>query len=90
MVLYEPTVIEAEHFRAYLNLTNETLKEEPAQAPTDAPAAKEYVKVLPKKLTRDVLTQALVENRYNKSATAEMLGISRNSLYRKLEEFGLS
>lgn len=90
MVLYQPAIIEAEHFRAYLNLTNETLREDPVQAPTDAPAFKEYVKVLPKKLTRDVLAQALAENRYNKSATAEMLGISRKSLYRKLEEFGLS
>ena len=90
MVLYQPTVIEAEHFRAYMDLTNEAPEEELSQEVTESSVGKKCTKILPKKLTRDILIQALVENHYNKSATAEMLGISRKSLYRKMDEFGLS
>jgi transcriptional regulator with PAS, ATPase and Fis domain len=38
---------------------------------------------------RKVLEEALANSKYNKTLTAQALGISRNTLYRKLREYGL-
>lgn len=38
---------------------------------------------------KEIIEQALKESRYRKSVAAEILGISRTTLWRKLKEFGL-
>ncbi|MDD5226470.1 MAG: helix-turn-helix domain-containing protein, partial [Candidatus Omnitrophica bacterium] len=39
---------------------------------------------------KELIQKALHETRGNKSTAAEKLGISRRTLYRKLEEYGLA
>jgi transcriptional regulator of acetoin/glycerol metabolism len=40
-------------------------------------------------LTREDLIEALDKVRWNKSRAARSLGVSRTTIYRKMEEFGL-
>ena len=43
----------------------------------------------PRELTRERLEDALAQSRGNKVRTAELLGIHRKTLYRKIHQFGL-
>ena len=50
---------------------------------------KQIINISHKKNTREYLIQALQANRYNKSATAKHLGMSRRTFYRRLQEYNI-
>ena len=70
--------IDYDFFKHYLDV------EAPAPAavgvdPSEASSSKEY----------RILREALIRNRYNKSATAKELGVSRQCIYRRLRKYNL-
>ena len=62
--------------------------------PAVSKAGTEKAIIVPANLTLDeaekiIILQTLAANKNNKSKTAELLGIGRNTLHRKLEEYGI-
>jgi len=87
---YSVNVIEPEIIEEYLGISDSTKPvpdhwppsyHEVASPPPPAPEEKN--------LTRDSLESALLVNFYNKTKTAQYLGISRKTLYRRMEEYGM-
>jgi Transcriptional regulator containing PAS, AAA-type ATPase, and DNA-binding domains len=87
---YSVNVIEPEIIEEYLGISDSS-KPIPEHWP---PSYHESIS-LPqpvseeKNLTRDSLENALLVNFYNKTKTAQYLGISRKTLYRRMEEYGM-
>ncbi len=57
---------------------------------TDAAAAEGGIRASRQSAEKDVIQKALDKNRWNKTQTAESLGISRRSLLYKIKEYGLA
>jgi Transcriptional regulator containing PAS, AAA-type ATPase, and DNA-binding domains len=88
--LYSVDVIEPEIIRAYLGISEVAEPQSPTAwepPPIELPA-EEHFKPDGRKLTRPALEYALLRNHYNKTNTAEYLGISRKTLYRQMKKFG--
>lgn len=62
---------------------------QPTPSPSSTPAGHPVSGSRRQKLNRDILLEALRVCNNNRSSAAEYLGISRRTLYRKLEEFGI-
>ena len=55
-----------------------------------SPQNKNYhIKDMKKNLEREIIFEALEKNKFNKTRTAEFLGISRTLLYRKIKDYNL-
>jgi len=83
--IYSTPVIEPVHLNYYLELTASPLASsvpQPTAPPPPAPSDGGS-------LMRDFLVAALKENKYNKGATADYLGVSRKTLFRWLKNFDL-
>ncbi len=79
--LYPVQVITADHIRDYISRLNSGFINISKSVKTAAPPLRK-----PRELTANQLKDALISTRYNKSAAANYLGISRRTLYRKLNE----
>jgi transcriptional regulator with PAS, ATPase and Fis domain len=49
----------------------------------------EYLKTIVEEVEKEVILECLNRNNWNKNKTAQILGISRAGLYKKIEEFNL-
>jgi len=84
IVLNQVNVIEPEHILSYMGESYHELQLElPEVSP--APSAKPFRG----KLTKTAVMEALAANGYKKGVTADYLGISRKTLYRKMIEFSI-
>ena len=89
---YSVSVIEPEIIEEYLGISDMTRPMPDRWLPSylEAPAPPApAAPVEEKTLTRDMLENALLVNFYNKTKTAQYLGISRKTLYRRMEEYGM-
>lgn len=68
-------------------LTDELVPELWDEAPAAGTAR--HLTLRPSQVGKDVLLRAMEDNRYNLTKTAQALGISRRTLYRRLEEYDL-
>ena len=81
------TCIGAQQFREYLGISSEEDMPIPKfQASTPTEMGGSSVRTPP---TREELEQALLINRFNRTNTAQYLGISRKTLYRWMERYHL-
>ena len=64
-------------------------QKEPDATPHQADTLRHRIQAQTSSSERTIIADALKQNRYVKSKTAEMLGISRTTLWRKMKEFDL-
>lgn len=82
-------VIEPETIREYLNLDQDF----PISKINEGTYAGEQVVGVASarnEITREVIENALMLNKYNKTKTADYLGVSRKTLYRWLKRYNIS
>jgi transcriptional regulator with PAS, ATPase and Fis domain len=56
---------------------------------SNAAGYEDFIRIPSSDLSREKLLKALEQNRYNRSETAKALGISRRTLYRKMDKLGI-
>jgi len=57
--------------------------------PTDQPQAPTQLKDVKEKSEKEIITETLEKNKYNKAKTARILGIDRKTLYNKIHKYGI-
>ncbi len=67
-----------------------SMSREPAPAPATQAAIQLPIGTTMKEAEREVIARTLDANRWNKNRTAQILGISRRSLYNKLERYAIT
>ena len=89
--LYTVDVIEPSIMREYLGISEVSAPQSPVAwepPPIQLPDEAEF-NFESRKLSRATIEYALLRNHYNKSNTAEFLGISRKTLYRRMKKYGM-
>ena len=81
----ERAVVLGQNNELYFESKQVDKKVEPKPVPGE-----KSLKDLAKEGEKDIILQALEENRWNKTKTAKFLGISRRSLLYKVKEFEIS
>jgi len=61
-----------------------------APAPQDAPAGRQTLHEARDQFERDLILRTLAEQQGNMSRTADVLGVERSNLYRKMKAFGIA
>lgn len=85
--IYNDSIITLNHIKHYFN-TDFKLYDEPKVYPSERPCSPATIVINDENVEN--MIKALEINKYNKTKTAKYLGISRRTLYRKLDEYGLS
>jgi transcriptional regulator with PAS, ATPase and Fis domain len=91
--LYPIDIIEPEIIKEYLNISDNFEQKNPEiqnQKWTTSDNYSEAAVSSKNEITKEVIENALMFNKYNKTNTAEYLGISRKTLYRWMESYGIN
>ena len=88
IVLYDGPLVLRDHVER--ELAREAARERPARASATDLRSRSPLDAQRRDAERDAVTEALAHANNNRSLAARILGISRRTLYNKLEELGLS
>jgi len=88
IVLYDGPLVLRDHVER--ELAREAARERPARASATDPRSRSPLDAQRRDAEREAVAEALAHANNNRSLAARILGISRRTLYNKLEELGLS